>query len=85
MPTAKQNLSFLKACLRKRPFGSKEAALLDRAEDFDAYHCPFCNKWHRTSKRHLKARLRQKKIQEKAYRKAQALRKRALIKLFYEH
>jgi len=84
MPHVLENLAYGRACLRKRPFDSKEAALA-LSEEFDAYRCRYCGKWHRTSKRPLKTRLREKKQQDKAYRKAKALRKRAILKQFYEH
>ena len=85
MPHVLANLAYARACFRKRPFVSEEAALAERSEDFNAYRCRFCGKWHRTSKQHLKEKLLQRKKRDKAYRKAKALRKRALIRHFYEH
>jgi len=82
MPHVLENLAYARACLRKRPFESKESAMAERSEDFDAYHCRYCGKWHRTSKPHLKASIRQMKLRDKNFRKARALRKRALSKYY---
>jgi hypothetical protein len=85
MPHVLANLAYARGCLRKRPFDSVEEALSLNPHDFQAYLCRFCHKWHRTSKQHLKEKLLQRKKRDKAYRKAKALRKRALIRQFYEH
>lgn len=85
MPHVLENLAYARACLRKRPFESKEAALAERSEDFDTYRCRYCGKWHRTSKPHLKQRLIAQKKRERAKVRIKALRKRAIIKQFYEH
>ena len=85
MPHVLENLAYARHCLRKRPFESKEAALAERSEDFDTYRCRYCGKWHRTSKPHLKQRLIAQKKRERAKVRVKALRKRAIIKQFYEH
>ena len=45
MPHVSANLAFLKGCMRKRPFESKEAAESLDPEDFRAYFCQCCKKW----------------------------------------
>lgn len=84
MPHVLANLAYARACLRKRPFDSKEAAESIRPEDFNVYLCHFCNKWHRASKPHLKQRLIAEKQRDKQYRKAKALKRREFFK-HYEH
>jgi hypothetical protein len=85
MPHVSDNFAYARGCLRKRPFNSEEEALSLNPDDFQAYLCRFCHKWHRTAKQHLKEELQRRKKRNKAYRKAKALRKRALIRQFYEH
>ena len=84
MPHVLANLAYARACLRKRPFESKEAAELLNPDDFGVYLCRFCKKWHRTSKPHLKERLIAKKKRDKQFRKAKALKRREFFK-HYEH
>jgi hypothetical protein len=85
MPHVLASLAYARHCFRKRPFESKEAALTERSEDFDTYRCRYCGKWHRTSKPHLKQRLIAQKKRERTKVRVKALRKRAIIKEFYEH
>ena len=80
MPHVSENLAYAKACFVKRPFDSKEAAESLNPDDFGVYLCPYCNKWHRTSKPHLKQRLLAKKKRDKQYRKAKALKRREIFK-----
>ena len=84
MPHVLANFAYARACLRKRPFESEGAALA-ASEDYNAYVCRFCGKWHRTSKPHLKKRLQLAKRSDKAYRKAKALRKRNILKQFNDY
>jgi hypothetical protein len=84
MPHVSVNRVYAKGCLVKRPFNSKEAAESLNPEDFGVYLCRFCNKWHRTSKPHLKQRLVAEKDRDKQYRKAKALKRRLFFKN-YEH
>lgn len=83
MPHVLQNLKFAKGCLRKRPFETKEAAESINPEDFSVYRCPFCKKWHRTSKPHVKQRLDERKQRNKQWRKAKALKRKLFFK-YYE-
>lgn len=80
MPHVLVNLAYAKGCLVKRPYESKKAASSDRPEDFDVYQCRFCNKWHRTSKRHLKYRRRTAKKKAKTKLRIKALRRREILK-----
>ena len=82
MPHVSDNLAFLKGCMRKRPFESKEAAESLRPEDFNVYRCRFCKKWHRTSKPHLKQKLIERKQSDKQYRKAKALKRKQFFKQY---
>lgn len=85
MPHVSENLAYARACLRKRPFESKEAASSERSEDFTVYQCRYCKKWHRSSRPHLKKQLLERKKRERAAIRVKALRKRAIFKQFYEH
>jgi len=85
MPHVSENLAYGRACLRKRPFDSKEAASAERSEDFRVYRCQYCNKWHRSSRPHLKQRLLAQKHRRRTEVRVKALRKRAILKQFYEH
>jgi hypothetical protein len=82
MPHVLDNLALLKGCMRKRPFESKEAAESLNPEDFRVYLCPFCNKWHRSSKPHLKQKLIARKKRDKQYRKAKALKRKEFFKQY---
>jgi len=82
MPHVSANLSFLKGCMRKLPFESKEAAESLNPEDFRVYFCRCCDKWHRTSKPHLKQRLLERKLRGKAKARIKALRKRSLMRQY---
>ncbi len=82
MPHVSDNLAFLKGCMRKRPFESKEAAESLDPEDFRAYFCQCCKKWHRTSLPHVKERLLARKLRGKAKARIKALRKRSLLKQY---
>lgn len=82
MPHVSDNLAFLKGCMRKRPFESKEAAESLNREDFRAYFCRCCNKWHRTSKPHLKQRLLERKLRGKAKARAKALWRRSVMRQY---
>lgn len=84
MPHVSVNRAYAKACFIKRPFDSKEAAESLNPDDFGVYLCRFCNKWHRTSKPHLKQRLIAERKRDKQYRKAKALKRREFYK-HYEH
>jgi hypothetical protein len=85
MPHVLENLAYAKACLRKRPFESKQAASAERSEDFTVYQCRYCKKWHRSSRPHLKQRLLEQKKRKRTEIRVKALRKRAILKQFYEH
>lgn len=80
MPHVLVNLAFAKGCLRKRPFESKEAAESLNPEDFRVYLCPFCKKWHRASKPHVKQRLLLRAQRAKQIATERARRKRELIR-----
>lgn len=82
MPHVSDNLAFLKGCMRKRPFESKEAAASLRPEDFNVYRCRFCKKWHRTSKPHLKQKLIERRQSDKQYRKAKALKRKQFFQQY---
>lgn len=76
-----ENLVYLRGCLRKRPFESKEAVEAEaRAQDFNAYQCRFCGKWHRASKPHLKRQRLLKTRREKQLRRIEALKRREYFK-----
>lgn len=80
MPHVSANLAFLKGCMRKRPFESKEAAESLAPEDFRVYFCQCCKKWHRSSLPHVKERLLARKLRGKAKARTKAQRKRSLMR-----
>lgn len=80
MPGVAQNLAYLKGCLRKRPFKSKEEAQAKRAEDFNVYQCLFCGQWHRTSKPHHKQSRTIKTKRGKTLKRIKALMRRDYFK-----
>ena len=82
MPHVWDNLAYLKGCMRKLPFESKEAAESLNPEDFQVYFCRFCNKWHRTSKPHLKNKILNRKQRGKTKARIKALRKRSLMRQY---
>jgi len=82
MPHVSDNLVYAKTCLVKRPFDSKEAAESLNPEDFRVYVCPYCKKWHRTSKPHLKQRLITRKKRAKQQIKAKALKRKLTFKRY---
>ena len=79
MPGVKENLAYLRGCLRKRPFESRQDASA-RAEDFNTYLCGFCGKWHRASKPHLKRDRLLKMKREKTLKRIEALKRQEYFK-----
>lgn len=80
MPHVSANRAYAKHCLVKRPFETKEAASSERPEDFDVYRCRLCNKWHRTSKQHLKHQIRLQEKKARTRRRIKALKRRESFK-----
>jgi hypothetical protein len=82
MPHVEINRTYLKVCMRKRPFATEEEASREKAELYEVYQCIFCRKWHRASRPEFKAERRSAKNKYKQRLNLAARRKKQLLKAY---